>query len=380
MLKGKAGAIELLWDYEPIPPEAAVSLYPSRTGMQIEGGILIKYHGEDEVDTVAIPEGVVEIGPEAFKGCELIRSVTVPEGVRTIGDEAFRGCIRLEKVEILSHALESIGKGAFFGCKELTRFDMVGNRIRTISDKTFESCAKLDKFEIPDSVTEIGDEAFNSTALTAIRFPSSLQRIGEYAFCYSKLEQVELPDHLVYIGKRAFSFCKFTQVTIPAGVDTLPEEVFYQCENLEAVKNEGSIRSIGNGAFGRCRKLKSVQVAYGAVVDKAHVLSEGFPRNKKEAPKKISIRQPIVIQGYEWDIFQQNTVGHHFPFTHQIAHIKRVVQPSEGQIFLNRGFVRNAISIAVLGVTNNFNVEHRLHHSSMDVKSAQIKRLALIQM
>ena len=88
----------------------------------------------------------------------------------------------------------------------------------------------------------------------------------------------------------------------------------------------------------------------------------------------------LQIFGALWDIFQQNTVGHHFPLTHQIAHIKRVVQPSEGQIFLNRGFVRNAISIAVLGVTNNFNVEHRLHHSPMYVKSAQIKRLALIQM
>ena len=40
-------------------------------------------------ETLAIPEGVTEIGEEAFWGDMSLDEVVLPEGVRTIGDRAF---------------------------------------------------------------------------------------------------------------------------------------------------------------------------------------------------------------------------------------------------------------------------------------------------
>lgn len=60
----------------------------------IENGVLKEYVGDDEA--VIIPEGVVQIGKEAFSGREDIVSVTIPDGVTSIGEKAFSSeCITI---------------------------------------------------------------------------------------------------------------------------------------------------------------------------------------------------------------------------------------------------------------------------------------------
>ena len=44
---------------------------------------------------VIIPEGVTEIGDNAFKGCTSLESITIPKGVTSIGESAFDGCTSL---------------------------------------------------------------------------------------------------------------------------------------------------------------------------------------------------------------------------------------------------------------------------------------------
>lgn len=56
---------------------------------RIQKGVLIKYKGNDS--SVEIPDTVIEIGDNAFKGNESITSVSIPPSVRKIGDFAFAG-------------------------------------------------------------------------------------------------------------------------------------------------------------------------------------------------------------------------------------------------------------------------------------------------
>ena len=42
--------------------------------------------------SVVIPEGVTEIGKEAFQGCTSLTSVVIPESVTKIGNYAFKRC------------------------------------------------------------------------------------------------------------------------------------------------------------------------------------------------------------------------------------------------------------------------------------------------
>lgn len=57
---------------------------------EIENGILIKYRGDEY--RVVIPDGVTEIGDNAFENCISLVSVTVPDSVKYIGMLAFSYC------------------------------------------------------------------------------------------------------------------------------------------------------------------------------------------------------------------------------------------------------------------------------------------------
>ena len=74
---------------------------PARTVRCKDGAVLIGYAALEDgtaedirrtAREVAIPDGVTEIGMEAFMGFEALESVAIPESVRTIGCMAFKDC------------------------------------------------------------------------------------------------------------------------------------------------------------------------------------------------------------------------------------------------------------------------------------------------
>ena len=64
--------------------------------------------------SATLPEGVGQIGTEAFTGCPL-ETITIPDSVTEIGDGAFYNCQRLKEVKFLAlgAANKTIGDGAF---------------------------------------------------------------------------------------------------------------------------------------------------------------------------------------------------------------------------------------------------------------------------
>lgn len=87
-----------------------------RADFQVEGGMLVSYHGAST--DVEIPEGVRVIGDRCFAGMP-ISNVRIPEGVVAIGDEAFASCMFLEQAQIPSTVCQ-IGRDAFAGCVSLS--------------------------------------------------------------------------------------------------------------------------------------------------------------------------------------------------------------------------------------------------------------------
>lgn len=76
-------------------------------------GILIAYTGS--LESVAIPEGVKQIGAEAFMDNRKITAVTLPSTCKVIGEDAFAGCSNLVSVAGGSY-VEEIRDRAFVGC------------------------------------------------------------------------------------------------------------------------------------------------------------------------------------------------------------------------------------------------------------------------
>lgn len=110
--------------------------------------------------SVKIPDTVTSIGKAAFYACDNLTEITLPAAVKTVGELAFAGCKALVKVNIADNAaLIEIGKNAFDGCVALESFKLP-QKLATIAEGAFRNCEKLSKVEIPESVKEIGSQAY----------------------------------------------------------------------------------------------------------------------------------------------------------------------------------------------------------------------------
>jgi len=110
------------------------------------------------VKSVKIPEGVKNIGNEAFSFCRALASVNIPNSVKIIGNDAFSGCSALASITI-PNSVTNIGTSAFCSCRALTSIT-VPNSVTSIGSEAFADCTALSRITIPNSVTSIGEKAF----------------------------------------------------------------------------------------------------------------------------------------------------------------------------------------------------------------------------
>ena len=255
-------------------------------GFEIEDGRLISYTGE-ETD-IAIPDGVTEIGSNAFASNTKLRSVAIPASVETIGEDAFRSCTDLEEVTFEDgSALKTIGKGAFssLGRKfgkimipaEVATLGTTGADVFTGSSglkdievedgseqfysydgvvyKTdgdiawFVAPGKTGTVTIKDGTTRIGSRAFEKSGVTFVNLPDSLTAIEDKAFLSSKLIAIEIPGSVEKIGAQAFyNNTKLVTATIGDGVREIGNSAFETCYSLIGLRFPASVEKVGSNA------------------------------------------------------------------------------------------------------------------------------------
>lgn len=162
----------------------------------------------------------------------------VPVGVNEIGDHAFAGS-SLETVDL--NGVKTLGTGAFRG-------------------------AALKELALPDSVTRVWSDAFRDCAgLTSVKFGSGLKSTpaGMFAGC-SALKTVEIPAGIRTLGEETFAFAGLETVTFAEGsqLTRMGEKAFYGCR-LRQITVPSSVKEIGNGAFGGCGTLETIELVPG---------------------------------------------------------------------------------------------------------------------
>ena len=137
------------------------------------------------LSTVTLPSSLKSIGRFAFAYSGLT-AVTIPGGVTSLGDSPFYGCESLRTVYF--HAVScndmsevDLNKGPFAGTV-VSSFN-IGNGVKRIPILLCYNQWELNTISIPETVTEIGDLAFNGcSAIKWLILPSKLTRIGQTAF------------------------------------------------------------------------------------------------------------------------------------------------------------------------------------------------------
>ena len=101
----------------------------------------------------------------AFENCVNLKKVILPDSVVSIGKNAFRGCTKLESsnnTQILNFKnVTYIGPNAFYGCSG-TEFKTINlpSTLVTLGTQSFYNCENLEAITIPENVTQVGDAAF----------------------------------------------------------------------------------------------------------------------------------------------------------------------------------------------------------------------------
>lgn len=185
------------------------------------------------LNNIVMPSTVEGIYNSVFEGCTSLSNVTWNEGCTTLGKHVFKNC-PLTAVTF-PNTLTSIGEYAFEETK-LNTVDLSNTKITSLSTGCFYNCDKLSEVKLPKDLTDIGNNAFISSAIASITFPPSLQKIGSYAFQKAKLANVVIPTSCNTIEQGAFSEnANLTTVVINGVKCYLAVNAFANCGNLKDV-------------------------------------------------------------------------------------------------------------------------------------------------
>lgn len=214
--------------------------------------------------TFAVPAGVETIEPLAFSGCRTLTEIWLPEGLREIGDEAFSHCTELRRIAVPG-TVERIGDMAFHDCTQLMQV-ILAPGVRELGDQVFMDCRRLACVSLPDSLAALGVGAFyDCNRLLRIEIPQGIGRIRERTFCNcTSLTSVSLPDTVTDIEDEAFYFCcGLKHLELPPGVTQIRRRIFGHCRSLETISLPAGLQRIEEGAFFDCRALGDVALPEG---------------------------------------------------------------------------------------------------------------------
>ena len=270
---------------------------------------------ENEAGVAVLPSALAYLDYNVFMNTAF-RQVTIPRGITKLTSKitsvstscsAFSGCTQLETV-ILHDALQMIGKETFLNCSSL-RTIMYLTEDGTLVGEGEEGVGVAN---LPGSLTMIGDNAFNNTAIEKVIIPESVAKIGDGSFsnCASlkevqyltssvryntatsnyatnvfendtALSKVVLNSEITYLPDSYFLGCsslttillynpadKTTtgnegEALLPQSLTELAQNVFKGCSSITKMILPATLETIGTGVFNGMKGLTSLELPEG---------------------------------------------------------------------------------------------------------------------
>ena len=161
---------------------------------------------------------------------------------------------------VIPNSVTEIGENAFFDCSELIAVE-IPNTVKEIGINAFTSCNNLKTVQIAGSVETIGGGAFAyCTALATVTLNNGIKTIGDSVFANcSSLTKIVVPDSVRNMGISVFQNCSALEsAKLSENVTAIEKYTFYNCYSLKNVAFSSSLTSVGDQAFENCKSLTTI--------------------------------------------------------------------------------------------------------------------------
>lgn len=271
-----------MWRYEVTFDEELTTIIPAY------------FKDKSGVTEVIMPNSVTKIDNEAFNRCLDLESVNIPTGVTQLDQSVFN-VTNLKRVytdDLAAWCMIDFVGPIMFG-NGLHYGELYVNNQRVTTLRIPESITKIKPYAfpfsnieqvelhdgiesieyyafehsglksitIPNSVTDIGDGAFNDCqSLESVVLPNSLSKLSKLMFNYChQLKAIDIPQSITIIDDGALYMCEsLSEIIVPDGVESVEGRAFAGCKNLETITFGRSVNKIGCSALAWCEKLQSI--------------------------------------------------------------------------------------------------------------------------
>ena len=238
------------------------------------------YKYAEVLETITIPEGVREIGKSAFAGCLSLRDITLNKDLQRIDSQAFHLLVSNKPTEAkvnLSDCtnLEYIGSHAFQGCHGLEELDLP-DTVTSIGEYAFDSTKAQENFlENAAKATEEKDRywidgdilllAYVADEQTAVHIPEGVKIIAGGALCgWDSVYVPEDTSNLSPAGVSKYNITNnVTELYLPEGLEIIESMAFFRMACVEKIELPSTLRVIGANAFYFCSELSEITMSEG---------------------------------------------------------------------------------------------------------------------
>ena len=273
-----------------------------------------------QITSLTLPSSLRSVSKGAFVGSQ-VTSLTLPDGFESMDDMAFWYMPKLERVDL--GGATALPDSAFRYDKALAEVNFRPdlNRLTDVGDYAFDTTA-LTSVTLPDSVVSIGKGAFaDNAALTSVHLGSGVASIGESAFVDANaLASLSVaPANSMYTVEDGVLYSKGdagrtlvlylptktdTDVTVPDGTIAIADAAFANNTSLRRVVLPEGLTTIGYGAFDGDANLTdlvipdSVTVARGLVGNGLDTIELGSKVTELwMTPRDTAAPRHIIVRG-----------------------------------------------------------------------------------
>ena len=206
-----------------------------------------------KLESINLPDSLTNIEEYAVAYCTCLKNIVIPDSVTSIGDGILQNCSGLTSIHI----------GA--GIQEVSWLPSDVSNIKITISKDNLYLAADGKAIFAKSNEGLSVLQYIS-ANTTYDIPAAVDgfpvtSIRNYAFSYCSLTSITIPDSVTSIGEYAFQNCSgLTSVTIGNSVTSIGDCAFYYCSSLTSITIPDSVTSIGDFAFSDCKGLTEITV------------------------------------------------------------------------------------------------------------------------